>query len=496
MDPVSGVESRGGDAGTPSYASEDWTESSKLENADDSSAEWLAKSRHFLILTRAGKPAWTRYGATHKLAPLCASLQTLLAVSETNLKDVFDPKSALQTVDAGGRRLVFLATPTVVYVASSALDEHENVLRGQLEYLKLAMTSLVTNAALETALTRNTKFDVGRALGAAERGELILGQTARDLSWDTSYVFDTYRTVAMPSSTRQTCALAVREALGGVPKPFAGLVFSGDGRVGAYAKPKRHYPVTISPKDIIVLMNFIRVMRRGDGDDDDAAKSGKASQREVFSRVCLPSFNPNGFMYAYVSCLGIAAPDTAADGNTENLGICWLTASPDAIEECRVARDALMKQLAEKDVAESLTLSALKTMHLSTSVSEALSGLPDASESLLHFVYNRPAREQHVSSTFSSAINRKDIKAIVRAYASMRASMNETKGVRETGGAQRVRYEQRSKFNILSCVGGDFEIYLVFKPTTSVTVAVGACNRLCVWLRVAEPELFVPSPPV
>jgi len=488
MDPASGVESRAGDTGTPTYASEDWNESSKLEDADDSSAEWLAKSRHFLILTRAGKPAWTRYGATHKLAPLCASLQTLLAVSETNLKDVFDTESALQTVDVGGRRLVFLATPTVVYVASSALNEHENVLRGQLEYLKLVMTSLVTNAALETALTRNTKFDVGRALDAAERGELILGQAARDLSWDTSYVFDTYRTFAMPSSTRQTCALAVREALGGVPKPFAGLVFSGDGRVGAYAKPKRHYPVTISPKDIIILMNFIRVMRRADDSD-------KTSQREVFSRVCLPSFNPNGFMYAYVSCMGIAALE-AADGNTEHLGICLLTASPDAIEECRVARDALMKQLAEKDVAESLTSSALKTMHLSTSVSEALSGLPDASETLLHFVYNRPAREQHVSSTFSSEINRKDIKAIVRAYASLRASMNETRGVRDTGGAQRVRYEQRSDFNILSCVGGDFEIYLVFKPTVSVSVAVGTCNRLCVWLRVNEPELFIPSPPV
>jgi hypothetical protein len=411
---------------------------------DDSSAEWLAKSRHFLILTRAGKPAWTRYGATHKLAPLCASLQTLLAVSETNLKDVFDPKSALQTVDAGGRRLVFLATPTVVYVASSALDEHENVLRGQLEYLKLAMTSLVTNAALETALTRNAKFDVGRALGAAERGELILGQTARDLSWDTSYVFDTYRAFAMPSSTRQTCALAVREALGGVPKPFAGLVFSGDGRVGAYAKPKRHYPVTISPKDVIVLMNFIRIMRRGDA--DDAAKSGNASQREVFSRVCLPSFNPNGFMYAYVSCLGIAAPDAAADGNTEHLGICLLTASPDAIEECRVARDALMKQLAEKDVAESLALSALKTMHLSTSVSEALNGLPDASESLLHFVYNRPAREQHVSSTFSSEINRKDVKAIVRAYASSARFDERDKGCARHG--RRAARALRTAFEI------------------------------------------------
>jgi hypothetical protein len=33
MDPASGVESRGGDVGTPTYASEDWTESSKLENA-------------------------------------------------------------------------------------------------------------------------------------------------------------------------------------------------------------------------------------------------------------------------------------------------------------------------------------------------------------------------------------------------------------------------------------------------------------------------------
>lgn len=46
-------------------------------------------------------------------------------------------------------------------------------------------------------------------------------------------------------------------------------------------------------------------------------------------------------------------------------------------------------------------------------------------------------------------------------------------------------------FFVLVCVGGDFEIYLIFKSSTTTTTAVALCNRLCVWFCVYEFELFV-----
>ena len=42
-----------------------------------------------------------------------------------------------------------------------------------------------------------------------------------NLSWDTSYVFDTYRSIGLGEDTRATARAAIVDALKEVPKPFA-----------------------------------------------------------------------------------------------------------------------------------------------------------------------------------------------------------------------------------------------------------------------------------
>ena len=188
--------------------------------------------------------------------------------------------------------------------ASSDRGESAATLEKHLEWVERGVKMLVTNAGLETALAKNAKFDVGRALATATRADEVLGQLARNLSWETCYVFDTYTAVRVRAEVRETVARAMVEAMKTVTKPFACVAFGDDGRVGAYAKPRGHRPTTIAASDLIVLMNFLRVVSRCEGDEDS------------FTRVCLPEFNPDGFMRAYTARL--RARDEAVYNTSKN----------------------------------------------------------------------------------------------------------------------------------------------------------------------------------
>jgi len=326
-------------------------------------------------------------------------------------------------------------------------------------------------------------------------------------------VFDTYRSIGLEEETRATARAAIVDALKEVPKPFAGALFDEASRVATYAKPAANRPAHISPRDLIALMNFVRVILRPGGETDERA----TDRAEAFERVCLPEFNAAGFMYVYAStvCTTPSASPASTPTTTpskknkcrsgggpferdDTVGVCFVVASADALDACRRARDVLERSLNEKDALSPLARAAREELRLGDLSSDVLGEFKASINQLLHVVYNRPERHQHVSTAFNASVKDADVEAITRAYASTLAAMKETEGIVDhsvspsfEGSQQRVRYERRSRFNVLACVGGDFEIYLILKPTVSTRVAVGLCNRMCVWLRVSEPELFV-----
>jgi len=456
-----------------------------IADVGDDDERWRMKSRHFIACTRAGKPSYARYGDLHALAPLCAALCALFDSSKACDSDSNGESegerlkvnaSALKRVELDGRALMFKATEHMLYVMTSAIGEQERAMETQLEHFKRAMESLVTNSALEAALRKNSKFDVARALDSRAHAGTFLGTVIRGMSWDTTYVFNTYRSLTMGGGTRKGLTEAIRSSLT-FPAAFAGAVFGSDGRIAGYAKPKGNRPLTIAATDMIVMMSHARVMREVAKDTDGGAS---------FERLCLPAFNANGFMHAYVAPLSMDYPD---------LTVCFLTANADAREQCEGARETLVKKLDENKSLSAVIEASATTVDIASLPPEAFGGFTDAREPLLHFVYNRPVRDQHVSSTFSASLDVKDVKTLTRAYAALYASMTETDATDASApksGGQRVRYEHRERFNILSCVGGDFEIYLTLKSTAGVVVAVALCNRLCVHLRLSEPELFLP----
>ena len=164
------------------------------------------------------------------MGSLCASLQALVSVAEES------EDGGVEAVDARGRRLATTSTKTMTYAVSSDGRERVGTLRRELEHVKTTMTSLLTNAALEAALVKNPKFDVGKALAAAPRGEETLGQTVLNLSWDTSYVFDTYRSIGLGEDTRATARAASERASTELTNPHEFALIAEARLGGTYAR--------------------------------------------------------------------------------------------------------------------------------------------------------------------------------------------------------------------------------------------------------------------
>ena len=73
-----------------------WTRAHKRAHEDEAHDDWRRRHRHVLAFTSAGKPAWTRYGSTHGVSALCATLQALGAVSASAMG------GELEGADVGG----------------------------------------------------------------------------------------------------------------------------------------------------------------------------------------------------------------------------------------------------------------------------------------------------------------------------------------------------------------------------------------------------------
>jgi hypothetical protein len=83
--------------------------------------------------------------------------------------------------------------------------------------------------------------------------------------------------------------------------------------------------------------------------------------------------------------------------------------------------------------------------------------------------------------------------AVVPAYANLHAAL-----FREDGGPTaglppgRVHFRRNDRQTCLAYVSPEYEIYATFDPLVDKEAATGICNRLAVWVKQQQADLFVP----
>ena len=256
--------------------------------------DWADNSKHFFILSDAGKPIFARYGADDvKLVPLMGVASLLMA--RTN--------NSMRCIVAGRYRLVFLARSPIYLFAVSRTGETVAHLRRQLKYLYAQMIFVVTARGFNV-LKKNASYDMRGVLQGIRQPLLSLIHTANSTS---SLLLEAVPTIPLLPSVRAAAQSILRSEK--CPELAYAVLLSGFQLV-TLVQPKGN---DMHPADLLVLMNFVNTNR-------------SLRENETWLPICLPRLNAEGFLNSYISFLGDGADGSGGAGGAAGgkaVGASW-----------------------------------------------------------------------------------------------------------------------------------------------------------------------------
>ncbi|AEC08115.1 SAND family protein [Arabidopsis thaliana] len=451
------------DGDTASQHEAAWLPGKRHVDEDDASTSWRKRKKHFFILSNSGKPIYSRYGDEHKLAGFSATLQAIISFVENG-------GDRVNLVKAGNHQVVFLVKGPIYLVCISCTDETYEYLRGQLDLLYGQMILILTKS-IDRCFEKNAKFDMTPLLGGTDA---VFSSLVHSFSWNPATFLHAYTCLPLPYALRQATGTILQEVCA------SGVLFSllmCRHKVVSLAGAQK---ASLHPDDLLLLSNFVM-----------SSESFRTS--ESFSPICLPRYNAQAFLHAYVHFF---------DDDTY---VILLTTRSDAfhhLKDCRVRLEAvLLKSNILSVVQRSIAEGGMRVEDVpidrrrrsSTTNQEQDSPGPDISVGtggpfgLWHFMYRSIYLDQYISSEFSPPVtSHRQQKSLYRAYQKLYASMH-VKGL----GPHKTQYRRDENYTLLCWVTPDFELYAAFDPLADKAMAIKICNQVCQRVKDVENEVFL-----
>jgi hypothetical protein len=130
---------------------------------DFNSKEWMSHHKHFILLTKSGKPVYTLYGNEESMSSLTGIISLLLGRYEQDQDDGDDVLKSLECIN--GSRIMFLSRNGLYYClyysssSSSSGPPPAAVLKEYLNYFHLMVVALTTQKQLKRV---SPNFDLRR----------------------------------------------------------------------------------------------------------------------------------------------------------------------------------------------------------------------------------------------------------------------------------------------------------------------------------------------
>ncbi|CAN7008346.1 unnamed protein product [Brassica rapa subsp. trilocularis] len=463
------------DADTASQHEAAWLPGKRHVDEDDASLSWRKRKKHFFILSNSGKPIYSRYGDEHKLAGFSATLQAIISFVENG-------GDRVNLVKAGKHQVVFLVKGPIYLVCISCTDETYEYLRGQLDLLYGQMIVILTKS-IDRCFEKNAKFDMTPLLGGTDA---VFSSLVHSFSWNPATFLHAYTCLPLPYASRKATGTVLQDVCA------SGVLFSllmCRHKVISLAGAQK---ASLHPDDLLLLSNFVMSSESFRQVLNILPIYKQTS--ESFSPICLPRYNPQAFLHAYVHFF---------DDDTY---VILLTTRSDAfyhLKDCRVRIEAvLLKSNILTTIQRSIAEGGLRVEDLpidrrlrqkppstnnqgqdSTEVSVGTGG----PFGLWHFMYRSIYLDQYVSSEFSPPVtSHRQQKSLYRAYQKLYASMHE-KGL----GPHKTQYRRDENYTLLCWVTPDFELYAAFDPLADKAMAIKICNQVCQRVKEVENEVFL-----
>ncbi|TFK52478.1 DUF254-domain-containing protein [Heliocybe sulcata] len=483
----------------------------KTLNYRQSAAVDTFTPRQYFVLTDSGKPVFTSRpddSNSQDLASAYALIQALISIF------LDDNNDKLRCINAGLTRITFLLRPPLYYVCVSDWGEPESVTRNHLEYLHLQILSVVTASHLRKMFERRRNSDLGRLLGGAEN---ILNSLLQRLEWDPALSTSSLQCLKLDTGLRARLADALVPSA--KTKDVLYVILVANGQAVTLVRPKKH---SIHPADLHLLINMIY-----------APSILKSPAAVSWLPICLPKFNSNGFVNAYVNFLvrgqgeddstpkkdkGTEQPEiltpkteaseeesrspsasaTSAAGSEQppsdkpkdrkdvDVGLICISGGPD-FETVRTWCDAAIERMTSEGALDSL-ISAVRGGSTVYSVAEL--GIPG----LRHFVYKSRAHVQITAPVFEDPYDvKRERQRLITLYQTLHDAIHARSG---QGGNLKLQYIKTDKESVMGWITQPFELYVTLSSRLPKSAVVGAANAVARWVKKEEGRLFLTNAPV
>ncbi|KAF6810328.1 vacuolar fusion protein mon1 [Colletotrichum sojae] len=425
---------------------------------EDRVAIWKSKLKHYMILSSAGKPIYSRHGDLGLINSSMGVIQTIISFYE-------GAKNPLLGFTAGHTRFVIAIQGPLYFVAISRLGESDSQLRAQLEALYMQILSTLTLPVLQNIFVNRPSTDLRKPLEGTE--PLISSLADNFTKGSPSALLGALECLKLRKSQRHAVNNAFLKQR--TSKLLYGLIVAG-GKLVSVIRPRRH---SLHPSDLQLIFNML-------------FESGgiKAGGGENWIPLCLPAFNNRGYLYMYVSFFdgvdggqATAAPDPSASKD-EELAIILISPDKESFFELKQMRDAVAASLAQSG-------------HLAIIQAAARAGRPHAVEvapggQVSHFLYKSRANVQFSMSAlepaFSSLIPRRRLMTLYhRLHAAVHAKHSH----------MRVLHSVAEDATSLAWITPVFEFYCVAGPNVSRAVVTQGANKIIQWARREEERIFI-----
>lgn len=433
------------------------------DDVDDASrvAMWKAKRKHYMILSSAGKPIWSRHGDLMLINSSIGVMQTIISFYES-------AKSPLLGFTAGDARFVVLTRGPLYFVAVSKLGESDSQLRAQLDALYMQILSTLTLPTLKRIFVHRPSSDLSKPLRGTEMLLSSLADTFTRGSPTT--LLGSLECLKIRKSQRHSINntfLKLRS-----DKLLYGLIIAG-GKLVSVIRPRRH---SLHPSDLQLIFNMLF--------ESDGIKGGGG---ENWVPLCLPAFNNEGYLYMYVSFFedddeatrkGSAEGDAQATPVTQRIAMVLISTDKESFFGLKKMRDDVAQQLA-KNGSLAVIRSAVRAGR--PQMAQIVPGNP-----MSHFLYKSKANVQFCMAALEPPFDAiADRRRLMSLYHEMHAAVH-AKHVH-----LKILHNTSEDSTSLAWVTPVFEFYCVGGPNMSRATMGQGANKIIQWAKKEEQRLFI-----
>lgn len=433
------------------------------DNVDDASrvAMWKAKRKHYMILSSAGKPIWSRHGDLMLINSSIGVMQTIISFYES-------AKSPLLGFTAGDARFVVLTRGPLYFVAVSKLGESDSQLRAQLDALYMQILSTLTLPILKRIFVHRPSSDLSKPLQGTEMLLSSLADTFTRGSPTT--LLGSLECLKIRKSQRHSINntfLKLRS-----DKLLYGLIIAG-GKLVNVIRPRRH---SLHPSDLQLIFNMLF--------ESDGIKGGGG---ENWVPLCLPAFNNEGYLYMYVSFFedddeatrkGSAEGDAQATPVNQRIAMVLISTDKESFFGLKKMRDDVAQQLA-KNGSLAVIRSAVRAGR--PQIAQIVPGNP-----MSHFLYKSKANVQFCMAALEPPFDAiADRRRLMSLYHEMHAAVH-AKHVH-----LKILHNTSEDSTSLAWVTPVFELYCVGGPNMSRATMGQGANKIIQWAKKEEQRLFI-----